>query len=90
MTVASSTFSANHATYYGGAIDNYYSLYAVTVGDSILAGDSAYNGPDVWNAVASSGNNLIGETNGSSGWVSSDLTGTAANPLDPMLVPRPV
>ena len=34
-----------------------------------------------------SGNNLIGKTDGSSGWVGSDLTGTVAAPLDPLLAP---
>ena len=33
------------------------------------------------------GNNLIGKTDGSSGWVSSDLTGTIASPLNPLLAP---
>ena len=36
---------------------------------------------------ASLGNNLVGETDGSSGWVGSDLTGTSAQPLDPLLAP---
>ena len=36
---------------------------------------------------ASLGNNLIGETDGSSGWVGSDLTGTIATPLNPLLAP---
>ena len=35
----------------------------------------------------SQGYNLIGETDGSSGWVGSDLTGTIASPLNPMLAP---
>ena len=38
-------------------------------------------------SFASQGNDLIGETDGSMGWVSSDLTGTIAQPLDPMLAP---
>ena len=33
------------------------------------------------------GNNLIGATDGSSGWVGSDLTGTVAQPLNPLLAP---
>ena len=36
---------------------------------------------------ASQGHNLIGKTDGSSGWVASDLTGTIAAPLDPLLAP---
>ena len=36
---------------------------------------------------SSQGNNLIGETDGSTGWVASDLTGTIATPLNPLLAP---
>ena len=45
------------------------------------------SGPDAFGTVDSQGNNLIGETDGSSGWVGSDLTGTIATPLDPVLAP---
>ena len=45
------------------------------------------HGPDAAETFVSEGNNLIGETNGSSGWVGSDLTGTVAQPLDPLLAP---
>jgi hypothetical protein len=41
----------------------------------------------VSNSVSSLGNNLISETDGSSGWTGSDLTGTATNPLNGMLAP---
>jgi hypothetical protein len=37
--------------------------------------------------VNSGGFNLIGQTDGSSGWVGSDLTGTVAVPFDPLLGP---
>ena len=44
----------------------------------------AANGPDVFGAVLSLGNNLIGQTDGSTGWLTlgqlSDITGTNANP----------
>ena len=72
-----------------------------TLGNTIIAGNttktiyhnSGPNGPDVSysNGVISLGNNLIGDTNNStqssSAWVSSDLTGTFKNPLNPMLTP---
>ena len=35
--------------------------------------------------MTSAGHNLVAETDGSSGWVSSDLTGTAAHPLNALL-----
>jgi CSLREA domain-containing protein len=50
-------------------------------GGSAIAG----TGPDVSGAVQSSGYNLIGQTDGSTGWNSTDLTGTAAHPLNPDL-----
>src|SRR5262249_2493816 len=59
----------------GGAIDNYFGRFTVTIGNSIIAGNSCAYGPDVSNGVVSLGNNLVGKTDGSSGWVGSDLTG---------------
>jgi hypothetical protein len=56
----------------------------VTLANTIVAGN---NGADVAGAFTSQGNNLIGATDGSSGWVSSDLTGTSAQPLNPLLAP---
>ena len=44
-------------------------------------------GPDSIGTFVSQGNNLIGKTDGSSGWVGSDLTGTIATPLNPLLAP---
>ena len=60
----------------------------MTVGNTIVAENSAaVSGPDAFGAFGSLGNNLIGETDGSSGWIGSDLTGSAAEPLDPLLAP---
>ena len=83
-TVNDSTVSGNSASQGGGLFCN----GPTTLGNTIVAGNTASNsGPDVYGTVASAGNNLIGETDGSSGWVGSDLTGTIAQPLDPMLAP---
>ena len=58
----------------------------MTVGNSIVARNTAgTSGPDAFGAVVSRGNNLVGKTDGGSGWVGSDLTGTIASPLDPLL-----
>ena len=60
----------------------------MTLGNTIVAGNTAAtSGPDVFGTVASQGHNLIGKTDGSTGWVGSDLTGTSATPLDPLLAP---
>jgi hypothetical protein len=54
---------------------------------SILAGNAAADGPDAAGSFTSPGHNLIGQVDGSSGWADTDLTGTAAAPLDPLLGP---
>jgi fibronectin-binding autotransporter adhesin len=59
----------------------------VDVVNTIIATNNAALAPDVYGTVSSQGTNLIGITDGSSGWVSSDLTGTSSNPLDPLLNP---
>ena len=78
-TLTSTTVSGNSATSggglynYGGGIDS--PAATVTLGNTIVAANSAtLSGPNVQGAVASEGYNLIGETDGSSGWVDSDLT----------------
>jgi hypothetical protein len=54
--------------------------------NTIVAGNSTgTEGPDVFGTVVSVGHNLVGVTDGSSGWVDSDLTGSADAPLDPLL-----
>jgi hypothetical protein len=59
-------------------------LVNTIIAKNVLA-TTAAAGPDVWGIATSGGFNLIGETNGSKGWLTTDLTGTAAKPLDPML-----
>ncbi len=60
----------------------------VIVGNTIVAGNSAEGGgSDALGAVESEGNNLVGQTNGSTGWAASDLTGTSAQPINPLLAP---
>ena len=43
--------------------------------------------PDVYGLVTSYGHNLVAKADGSLGWNSSDLTGSIATPLDPLLGP---
>jgi hypothetical protein len=56
------------------------------VRNSIIAGNGG-GFPDVEGPVISLGYNLIGQTDGSTGWGGTDLTGTSRNPLDPQLSP---
>ena len=60
-----------------------------TIVNTIVAGNhiTGGSGPDVSGGFNSLGYNLIGITDGSTGFNASDLTGTAAKPLDPKLSP---
>ncbi len=75
----------------GGGICNSYG--AVTIHNTIAAGNLAFvqepaiSSSDVSGSFTSLGFNLVGQPYGSSGWISSDYTGTFASPLDPMLGP---
>jgi len=65
---------------------------SITLGNTIVAGNTGRSTrPDVstysTGAFVSNGNNLIGVTGGTTGWVGSDLTGTNFRPLDAGLAP---
>lgn len=62
------------------------SLASAIMINTIVAGNNGFY-PDVSGSVMSQGHNLIGKTNGSSGWVASDITGSIASPRDPQLRP---
>ena len=84
-TLTDCTVSGNSASNGGGMDD---ASGTVTVEDTIVAEDAATtSGPDALGTLDSQGNNLIGESDGSSGWVGSDLTGTIAMPINPLLAP---
>ncbi|HEX4795824.1 MAG TPA: hypothetical protein VH370_18700 [Humisphaera sp.] len=61
-----------------------HSHQPIVANNTVGAGGS---GADVAGAVFSQGHNFVGQTNGSSRWIVSDLTGTSAKPLDPGLSP---
>ena len=86
VTLIADTLTGNTAAVNGGAVDNTFNGgFTITVQDTILAADSfgggTDTGPEVAGKVSSSGNNLISEADGSTGWVGSDQTGTIASPL---------
>jgi hypothetical protein len=86
LTVTSSTLTGNSAGSQGGGI--FSATPAVTSsGNTIVAGNSASSSPDVTGALTSQGYNLIGDGSGGSGYTSTDLVGTATNPIDPKLGP---
>jgi fibronectin-binding autotransporter adhesin len=79
LTLLSDTIAFNAANQGGGIFAN-----GTTVRSTIVADNTAATGPDASGTFTSGGHNLIGQTDGSSGWVASDLTGTTASPLDPL------
>jgi hypothetical protein len=68
VTIRNSTVSSNSATGFvgvGGGIANHGTFKAV---NTILAGNSASQSPDLFGPMTSLGHNLIGNTNGGSGY----------------------
>ncbi len=86
LTAVNDTISDNSASSGGGIASDPGTT--LTIANTIVAGNTATtSGPDVLGSFGSQGTNLIGATDGSTGWVGSDLTGTTAQPLDAMLAP---
>jgi hypothetical protein len=79
-TVTNSTFSGNSASIGGGGIQNFSGTLILV--NTIIAGNSAPQGPDVSEPVTSLGYNLIGNPSGGSGFAATDLLG-----VDPLLGP---
>ena len=80
------TISGNSADQSGGGVTSMSGgsdICEPWISNTILAGNTALvSGPEGNITFVSDGNNLIGNTSGSAGWGSSDLTG-----IDPLLAP---
>jgi CSLREA domain-containing protein len=82
MTIRSSTVSENNAvgdginSGIGGGIAN-YTIEAVTLGNTIVAGNTAATAPDFRDTLTSLGNNLIGNTSGT--FIQGTTTGNILN-----------
>jgi hypothetical protein len=93
LTATYCTIASNTATNPdGGSGDNGGGIAAITGGtvklfDTILAQNQSATGPDGSGAFVSQGHNLIGNGSGATGFVGTDLVGTAANPISPRLGP---
>jgi hypothetical protein len=85
LALTNTSFTGNNAPGGGGL----YSAVngTTTITNTVIANNSALSAPDVGNSLTSLGHNLIGKTDGSSGWIPSDLGGTIANPLAAKLGP---
>ena len=86
-TLTNVTVSGNSAGILGGGLNNHGGT--VILGNTIVAANTAASGggPDAFGSFVSMGYNLIGETDSSTGWIGSDVTGTSAQPLNPLLAP---
>jgi hypothetical protein len=82
-TLTSVTVTGNTASVQAGGVDA--PTDQPIIDNSIIAANTAPTDPDVVGTFQSKGFDLIGATDGSSGWIASDLTGTAALPLSPGL-----
>jgi hypothetical protein len=86
LTVTSSTLSGNVAGFGGGGVD-LSGAPGPTFRNTILAGNAAPSSPNVRGTLASQGHNLIGDGSGGSGYADTDVVGTAARPIDPLVGP---
>jgi parallel beta-helix repeat protein len=89
LTLLSCTIVSNTASSQGGGIFKQNAATG-TFRNCIIADNTAATGPDLSGAFSSAGYNLIGATNGSSGFtngVLSDQAGTVAAPLRPKVGP---
>jgi CSLREA domain-containing protein len=91
LTLTNTTVSGNTAN--GGSSNMGGGVYAfsgtVNLRNTIIAGNSASgSGPDISGTFAGQGNNLIGKSDGGTGFingVNGDIVGTVASPVDPLL-----
>ncbi len=88
VTGNQSTFADTHGRHFPGGIWAFGGT--ANIANTIVAGNTSVTGaPDVTGNFNSLGNNLIGATDYSTGWIASDLTGsTTAGLLDPQLDPN--
>ena len=89
-TVSGNSAIPGRETSSGGGVFNSGNTPVMTVTNSIIAGNHSSIGTDVTGGdtgTQSLGFNLIGITDGSKGWIPTDLTGTATAPLNPLLGP---
>jgi large repetitive protein len=86
VTITNSTFTGNTATDGFGGIQA-FGTTSPTLKNTLVAGNSGID-PDI-NRFTSAGNNLIGNNTNTTinSQMSSDLVGTGAMPLDPLLAP---
>jgi hypothetical protein len=80
VVLLSDTVAFNSASSTGGGLEALGDRF--TLRSTLVAANTAGSGPDALGNFTSGGHNLVGQADGSGGWVASDLTGTSASPLD--------
>jgi hypothetical protein len=83
------TISGNSAAIHGGGLSIVETEIggSATLRNTLIALNLAPSSPDVNGSLHSQGHNLIGNGTGGSGYVGTDLHGTAGSPIDPLLGP---
>jgi hypothetical protein len=90
ITLTNCTIASNSCTgtgSEGGGIYQGIGSPTTILKNTIVAGNTADEGPDIDGAITSNGHNLIGNSKDASGFVDSDFVGTADSPIDPLLGP---
>ncbi len=71
----------------GGGLFSSNPSFSGRLNNTIVAQNRAFLGSDVFGAIVDQGNNLIGISDGSTGFTNSALVGTSAAPINPLLAP---
>jgi hypothetical protein len=91
LLIRNCTIVGNQATGGGAPVGGggvHVAAGSTSIRNTVIAGNSASAGPDCLGPFMSEGFNLIGKTNGSTGWGAlGDQYGTTTSPLNPMLGP---
>jgi len=88
-TMVSCTVTGNTASSEGGGLRNTGNAASFQMTNTIVSGNTAGTGPDVWGDFQSNGYNLIAKKDGSTGFtnnVNHDIVGTTASPRDALLI----
>jgi len=79
--IYSCTIASNTAASTGGGVQRFNG--SVSIGNSIIAGNTGSTDPDVSSAFSSSGYNLVGNVGTSTGWTGvGDQVGTSGSPIN--------
>jgi hypothetical protein len=89
-TMVSCTVTGNTANTEGGGLRNTGNAADFKLTNTIVSGNTAGTGPDIWGDYQSNGYNLIAKKDAGTGFtngVNHDIVGTTAAPRDALLVP---